>query len=937
MTKDYAYTLNWELLGPPGLLLSDEDYVRVITAMGVPSLRDGQQVERTQHEVHWTVGSFRRALSGLSRRDIRQFADGMIDVWMSRVKHDSKASISLQSGRQWVNTPFPTDVLGVLSHPDVGIAPVWLDWANPQADLKWQWPIRFGAFEDDFTELDLKRLSDKGSNIMLKRTQIISRELARAEVLIIRAEVRRALTRILALKYRVRAVLVLIVAPLNVPWPDLRTYLDALMTETQAAGIAIVQPYQTKQLLDQIYSWVISLSHNTSIDTALGLAFGRDRLLLAMDRRLLDLAKPKRAMQVVASRLKRMPASAKLELPAETPGRINLSWRGHEPVRALAEELSNRLADDDIPFMSESQGASAVAEIETAARSTDRTQATQEGPRYLQGNVYRFSGVKAIKETRGLLLNARHALDMFIGEAGLGAIGAEEPVPDKDIDWGKEESVTLQLILAEPNQWDEPLRGTLKLPRYGRSSTHRFVFSPTRAGPFQGRVTLYYRGRVLQTALLETQVIESAADLATRNDPGPGITLRVEAEVRRSFATLSERRRFDACIVCNHTATRQAAITAMGMNGAYIASLSGLGEAIKNINYLLSPVAQDADRYRTGLRSKANAELLRCLAMEGNALYRRIVKNYIVHSGSAHDIQEADYLQIVTTKPDAIVPLEFVYDYPVPDKKASVCPNAAEALRNGACPKSCKPKTSPAEYVCPMGFWGLRKVIERHLHVPGRSEATKVIASEPITGRDELSLKGSTLVGISKQVESPSDQKLIKGLKKIRKTSIKTAKNWKNWKTSISSDHPIMLVALPHASGTAADISLEIGGDTVESVFIDESYVHVESTPPPLTVLLGCDTANTADTSAYLSHVGVFREADAAIVLGTIAKVLGTHAADMAERLIQHLEAAIKAKPGRFGEVLRKAKRTAVADSLMIGLCLVAFGDADWQIIPQEE
>ena len=935
MTKDYAYTLNRELLGPPGLLLSDEDYVRVITAMGVPSLRDGQQVERTQHEVHWTVGSFRRALSGLSRRDIRQFADGMIDVWMSRVKHDSKASISLQSGRQWVNTPFPTDVLGVLSHPDVGIAPVWLDWANPQADLKWQWPIRFGAFEDDFTELDLKRLSDKGSNIMLKRTQIISRELARAEVLIIRAEVRRALTRILALKYRVRAVLVLIVAPLNVPWPDLRTYLDALMTETQAAGIAIVQPYQTKQLFDQIYSWVISLSHNTSIDTALGLAFGRDRLLLAMDRRLLDLAKPKRAMQVVASRLKRMPASAKLELPAETPGRINLSWRGHEPVRALAEELSNRLADDDIPFMSESQGASAVAEIETAARSTDRTQATQEGPRYLQGDIYRFSGSEAIKETRGLLLNTRHALDLFIGKAGLGAIGAEVPVPDKDIDWGKEESVTLQLILAEPNQWDEPLRGTLKLPRYGRSLAHRFVFSPTRVGPFQGRVTLYYRGRILQTALLETQVFESAADLATRNDPGPGITLRVEAEVRRSFSTLSERRRFDACIVCNHTATRQGEITAMGKDGAYIASLSKLNLVIENINRLLSDVALDEHRYSTGLRSDANAELLRRLAFEGTVLYERIVKNYIGDKGP--EIQEADYLQIVTIEPDAIVPLEFVYDYPVPKENATVCPNAAEALRSGMCPKSCQPKINPAEHVCPMGFWGLRKVIERHIYDKDLDKPAKVITSEPITGRDELSLKGSTLVGISNQVESPSDQKLIKGLKKIRKTSIKIAKNWKDWTKSVSTNKPVMLVVLPHTSGTGTDISMEIGGNTLKSRYIDSSYVHVGSTPPPLAVLLGCDTANTADTSAYLSHVDRFRRADAAIVLGTIAEVLGTHAADMAERLIQHLEAAIKAKPGRFGEVLRQAKRIAVADSLMIGLCLVAFGDADWQIIPQEE
>ncbi len=577
MTKNYAYALNRELLGPPGLLLSAEDYVRVIAAMGVPSRRDAPQMERAQREVHWTVGSFREAFSDLGRQDLRQFADAMIDAWLSRAKRDPPTRISLQSGRQWINTPFPTDILGVLSHPAAGKAAVWLDWTNPQADLKWQWPMRIGAFEDDFRELELKRLSDNGTwpANKLTRPQSISRELARAEVFIIRAEARAALARILTLKHRVRAGLVLLVAPLDVPWPGLRPHLDALMTETQAAGVAIVQPDPDKKLFQQINAWVRLLSHMTPVDIALGEAFGRGRLLLTMDRRLLDVAKLSRAMKAVTARLKRMTASAKLDLTAETLTRIDLAWRSPEPVSALAEELGNRVAARNIAFTAESEGASAVAEFETAARREERTQAAQEGPRYLQGDVYRFSGAAAVKETRGLLVNTRHALDVFIGKAGLGAIGAEVPVPDKDIDWGMEESVSLQVMLVEPNQWDEPLRGTLERPRYGRSSTHRFVFSPTRAGSFEGRVTLYYRGRILQTALLESQVVASVADLASRNDPGPGITLRVEAELRRSFATLAERRRFDACIVCNHTTTRQAAVTAAGKDGAYIASLSG--------------------------------------------------------------------------------------------------------------------------------------------------------------------------------------------------------------------------------------------------------------------------------------------------------------------------------------------------------------------------
>ena len=44
MTKDYAYVLNRELLGPSGLLLSDEDYVRVIEIREVEGLLQTKKI-----------------------------------------------------------------------------------------------------------------------------------------------------------------------------------------------------------------------------------------------------------------------------------------------------------------------------------------------------------------------------------------------------------------------------------------------------------------------------------------------------------------------------------------------------------------------------------------------------------------------------------------------------------------------------------------------------------------------------------------------------------------------------------------------------------------------------------------------------------------------------------------------------------------------------
>ncbi|MDP3030924.1 MAG: hypothetical protein Q8N33_02500, partial [Rhodocyclaceae bacterium] len=82
----------------------------------------------------------------------------------------------------------------------------------------------------------------------------------------------------------------------------------------------------------------------------------------------------------------------------------------------------------------------------------------------------------------------------------------------------------------------------------------------------------------------------------------------------------------------------------------------------------------------------------------------------------------------------------------------------------------------------------------------------------------------------------------------------------------------------------------------------------------------------------YTRHVTVFRQADAALVLGTVGTVLGEDAAKVAAKIVEQLVATSTNSTERFGEVLRQVKRDAVADSLMLAMCLVAFGDADWRL-----
>ncbi len=98
--------------------------------------------------------------------------------------------------------------------------------------------------------------------------------------------------------------------------------------------------------------------------------------------------------------------------------------------------------------------------------------------------------------------------------------------------------------------------------------------------------------------------------------------------------------------------------------------------------------------------------------------------------------------------------------------------------------------------------------------------------------------------------------------------------------------------------------------------------------PGPVVLLLGCSTA-LADVP-FLNFVREFKEAGAAIVLGTLATVHGT----LATRFARSLLAKIKTKgTGRaFDEILLEVKREMLADGDPFLLSLAAYGHSSWRI-----
>jgi hypothetical protein len=920
-----------QLIGDRGFALDDEQYAQTIAGMGMFLSHRVFGARGPEDFIGWSPDNFRISLEHFQYEPSQSYLGSLRDKWLAQIVASPDKRV-LISAEHLDRDPDIASIIRILNQPAVQATSVFIEKHIAQADLRWQWPLRIGAFEDDLDRLDLHRLADVWPADTLSDVIPLSRAAARSEILVMQGGVRDSLRRLLALPHQVRTGHIVLIGPVDVVWRELSSHVESLLSETQAGALSLIA-CPPEEVGGRFNKFIEELSHNHPYDLALAEAFPRESSIHLVDFRLIDAAALTTVARDLGRSLQEAPLMAMRAVPEEVLRRSNIGWTSAKPPAALGAELEEHAAE--LSFGAESQGATGLREIATAERSARRDAARSEPSRFLQGDLFKLADGNAVPELRGFIVGRRYRLDVFIGPGGEGAITADEVFDDTLLDWKNKHSHTLQVMFADPWQWDEPLTGKLVLPREGMSTKCQLLFVPGRAGRFAGRVTIYHRGRILQTALLKSSVYDSAKALADAKDPEP-LRFRIEAEIRRSLGTLDDRRRFDACMVLNNTTDNKPAATTGSKDGAYISTLDKVAPQLAAINSLMNDVANDAQHYAKGLMSKENAELLCNLAMEGNWVYRNLVLNFRYKSSAAEALRNAEHLQIVSTHPDEPVPLEFVYDYPPPKEGAPVCKNARQALKTGHCPGSCKPQKSPAPHVCPLGFWGLSRVIERHQIEQADDElaqAAAVVRSEPIEGRDILPLQGASLFAASKQVPAAARGELEKAIKAIWAGEVVAVKKWEQWVTAVHEKRPVMLLALPHTAGSGAHISLEISGKTLKSAFIDESYVKAgPSDNGPLVILFGCDTANVADTEAYTHHVTVFRQADAALVLGTVGTVLGEDAAKVAAKIVEQLVATSKNSTERFGEVLRQVKRDAVGDSLMLAMCLVAFGDADWRL-----
>jgi hypothetical protein len=718
----------------------------------------------------------------------------------------------------------------LLLRSEVRARGVFLDEAfRADGRIDWRWPFSIATLPGDPLAASMAALQAQlPTDSWPFRYRVAGRDAARSEVLVIGASVDRALAQVLGSGLRLSCCLA-VVAGLGAESPaSALPLLRALAARVSAEGVAVVEPGDSAEsFVGRLNESAYGLSHNRPLDVALAGGFG-DRLLLMMGRDLLDVSRLDASMERAADRLRGLPRERDLQLSGRALQRLRLpeqrmrlsppqvsplrvpepAARGPSagspppvsapvpsapplpssasfPVEAEPESQAMAMADEpqamaapedladaidasrsDYGFDHESGEASALSELsrrlereEIAAR---RRLAT---PRYIQQRSFRQTPEGPAEERVGYALGEPVLLQVHIGPLREDSIAAPTAFPEERLP-PDEDVHRLQVVFHEPRQFDQPMLGEIELPRAGDSSAADFVFTPRAAGAFEGRITVLHRGRVLQTVLLHTQVYASPQ---ARPAAGLGIRLADLAEVRHDWSDLAKRRRFDLAVVHNHSRDGQSNLTAVAGARAWATRLDGIEQPVRRLNDLLSGVAYSVLDHGDGLDQGENPKLLVGLARVGSNLYALLYRDQLSQLASeGFDVgdEKVTHVQVVSARADAVVPLEFLYDYNAPDPDATVCPQHRQALQEGRCPADCARRGQPRRHVCPMGFWGLKKVIERHLFdvkamqtAPAGAEL--LVRVEAVEGRDRLDLRSAALLGHSTEVKADEVAPLV--------------------------------------------------------------------------------------------------------------------------------------------------------------------------------
>lgn len=969
--------------GQWGLELDEADFARALAALGVVR----QWIGELQGVENVPVENVVRALvilyadiAARERAPLRHFIDpravydreGNIiparvfaDAWKAlpenfREDLDDHRTPREKSGVRLEIAPTDADFLWLveqLSNLDaVGAASVYVRSDEPAAPVGWDWPIRVGFMPGEPSRAlreELESLARRERHWLGPLVEFVTlgEGADSCDLLLMPSDLRGAVSAVLGARAPVRADCVMVLGGARERSANVTLLGMTLRSSAKTAGVGLVRVAPERHA-DWFSNLIRELSHDETIDVALYRASRGEPAsaapLLVASRRLIDFTR-------ISGNIKAL--GEQLRAAAEARRTVDLGYEGYGLGIPSGGHAAHELADmleanaANFGFDSERKAATSYVRLREGARRV-LAEAPRPEPalRWIQAQVFeaRTEG-EPVRVRRALRAGARHVASVRVGResAEWESPPEEFTFPSRELPPDREEH-ELTVVFSEPQLLPEPMTATITLPRDGDSTVCRFPFY-AREGvkEMEARVTVLHRNRVLQTAMLRAAVRpepeEAPDDYRVRLDP--------ETMPRAQMAGLGSRREFDAAFVLNLDTSNEHGFMAVGGRRAFFRSPSGLKEFNDLLDGALADISASPGKYAGGLRGDATVELLRTFARQGSQLYEDIVLDRI----SDDFISGAGRIQVVSADPETRLPIEFCYDRAAPGKHAGLCPHAGEVLEGNSneCRADCPGKSSPRDYVCPLGFWGLTKVIERHMHGKGPDAEAQGrdfgVQAEPMGDRNRLDVLRGVLVAASDNAGNyepePAAAAGSKGvdavLDEVRRfwaSASDPAKTWQEWLERIESERPTTLILLTHTVKQAGDpiAALAICDGKLDGVkleLVDVSPGHLRNpkeNPEPLVMLIGCETG-AADIN-FFNFVSKFRRNGAAVVISTGVKVRGRHAVPITRELVSLLGEYAGREATSFGDVMLAARRRMLARGIPAVLTLLAFGDADWQI-----
>ena len=987
--------MNRKDFGLWGLELDPSDFARALAALGVfqgsierrPSSLSVETIKKALTKAALqSKGLLRWQLRGVppAAKSARLFAK----AWSQFAKtHKDRLRFELHLDRLgdyfWIADKLrSTAVTGfsplrVKAKPDIVRTALYVRADKPQSVVGWNWPLRIGFLKNNQSQRLREQLEQgfktSSLNKLVNFVELVN-ESDECDLLLSPQDLRGVLSELLKVEWRPRADCVLVLGGGHGFSNRLTAIVQAVRTEARTSGVGLLSVTD-----DQRVSWlkglIAQLSHNNSLDVALFLTEQEPDApppLLAASRSLIELTLISRSANRLSEALKRRVIdNVAAEWIKDAPPHLKVSdktkkvsppfgnvksllprsgpqlermlvldslrkKKGDEGDKQFSARLkpkaklvrvANRLARVD-NFIRESGGATTVVNFHRTAKNLVKQVPQPYEDRRIQARVLDQRG------DRQYLLKPRtsYAVDVAIGPLDAKWESADKPFPVEQLP-PSDKGHDLTVVFAEPRVSPEPQMGKLFLPPRGATMPCRFYFrTDDSSHPIAARITVLHRNRVIQTAMLEAPVFRS------RVPQNANIKVRIEARVLPNIGDLRGRQDFDTALVLNHASDGQAYGTAISGEEAVMFTLddTGLKQTIQMLNDQLTDLAEDPDSYSKDIADDANTKLLRTLAIQGRQLYKNL---FVYRPENAWLVsKDKKRIQIISTRRESNLPLEFLYDYEAPKDNAKLCPYAKKSLPKGECDKACGGPKKKQNIVCPLGFWGLNRVIERHAYDGARNLRGNVYALQaaPTTQRKPLQVLDSALFAASGEVDK-AKKGTINALEKLLKQKAKQANyvsKWSQWVKQVKSSSPTLLLLLSHTEDDALQgnmPALEIAQlPRLRVVDIDEKHVRKpRSKATPVVMLIGCKT-NAPDNP--LHNCVLAFSTYSAIVLSTGATILALQAGQVAAEMVRALASLPKNKDASLGEVMLDLRRKLLAKGLPMVLTLSAYGDADWKL-----